>query len=69
MDVQELTEGERDLLQDYGRLGTIPAVAEHRERAVSTIKNELGKIYRKLGVPSGVAAVWATFVEPMAVEE
>jgi DNA-binding NarL/FixJ family response regulator len=69
MDAAELTERERGLLADYGRFGTIPAVAEHRERAVSTIKNELTAVYRKLGVPSGVGAIWSVFVEPTLVEE
>jgi DNA-binding NarL/FixJ family response regulator len=69
MEASELGERERDLLADYGRLGTIEAVAAHRERAVSTIKNELSRIYAMLGVKTGTAAIWAVFVEPTLAEE
>lgn len=69
MDAAELTDRDRDLLADYGRLGTLEAVAKERDRALSTIKNELTRIYKLLGVPSGVAAIWLVFVEPTLVEE
>jgi DNA-binding NarL/FixJ family response regulator len=69
MEAVELDERSRELLADYGRLGTLEAVAQERKRAISTIKNELTGIYRTLGVPSAVAAIWAVFVEPTLAEE
>ena len=54
-----LSPREMDVLSTYAELGEIRATADAVGLSSQTVKNHLRSIYAKLGVHSGMAAVYA----------
>lgn len=64
-----LTERQLEVLATYGRTGSTQKAASELFLSEKTVRNTLCAIYARLGVTSGVAAVWKVFVERPKLED
>ncbi len=53
-----LTDRQREMLFTYARLGDQEAAAKELGVALSTLKNTLDTVHRKLGTRSSLTALW-----------